>query len=111
MKNINNKNHSHKLDQEIKAMLGDNLHDIHLNDELKQQIISMKENIKPLSPLQKFLNKEIRIPVSSVSVVVGVMILGVGMFFNTLLLPGDIPEPKYQIIEMQIVHAEDRVRE
>lgn len=111
MKNINNKNHSHILDQEIKTMLGDNLHDMHLNDEFKQQIISMKENIKPISPLQKFLNKEIRVPVSSVSAVAGVMIIGVGMFFNTILLPGKIPEPKYQIIEMQIVHAEDHVRE
>jgi len=100
------------LDENIKDLFQKNMTDIKLDNFFKEKLIAMKNDVKPVSPVRAFLEKEICIPVASVSAAAGVMIIVAGFLINSLLLPGEIPQPKYQIIEMmQISEAQLNVKD
>ncbi|MGF7185204.1 hypothetical protein GGQ84_001290 [Desulfitispora alkaliphila] len=85
---------------DIRFLFKENVSDMSLGEDRKRELIMMKDRVKPMSPVEKFLEKEICIHVSSLTTAAGAMVVAVGLLFNALLLPGDVPEPKYQIIEM-----------
>ncbi len=90
-----------KVDEKIKGIFLENMKEVTMHKALKEKLISAKEDLRQPSFLEKFLEKEICIPMSSVSAAAGIMIIATGVLINTLLLPGEVPEPNYQIIEMQ----------
>ena len=90
-----------KVDEKIKGIFLENMQEVTMNKELREKLIPTKEDLRQPSFLEKFLEKEICIPVSSFSAAAAIMIIATGVLINSLLLPGEVPEPKYQIIELQ----------
>ena len=85
----------------IKDLFCETVDGITMDNNFRKKLLTIKDEIKPQTSLEKFLEYEIRIPTVSVSAAALVILLAGGAFLNTLLLPGQIPQPKYQIIEMR----------
>ncbi len=90
------------LDNELGNLIKQSFQEVKMDDAFKERLFEMKASVKPLSPLERFLEKEISIPVSSISAAASVMLIAGGVLLNSLLLPGEIPQPKYEIIEMRL---------
>ena len=94
-------------DQNIKQLFKESTESISLSQVQTQKLVSMRSDIKPMSPWQRFLDKEICIPMSAFSVTTAAVMVAGLLFFHSLLLPGDVPQPKYQIIEMSIASSQE----
>lgn len=85
------------IDAVIKPALQDHLDTIEAEASFIERVISASKETNPYTPLQRFLEMEIRIPIS-MAVVSCVVVLGI--FANSLLLPKELPSPSYEILNM-----------
>ncbi|HHX74979.1 MAG TPA: hypothetical protein GX699_08770 [Firmicutes bacterium] len=90
-----------QLDKKIRRLFAEEMSAITLNDSLRKKLLARQQDITPLSPWQRFLEKEVTVSFAPLTLAAVVMVLACGLVLATLFLPGDIPEPKYRIIEMQ----------
>jgi hypothetical protein len=88
-------------DKELKGVFKKSFDDIKMKDNLKDKLISIKDIAKPMTPFERFLETEIVIPTASLIAAATIVLVAGGVFLNSLILPGEIPEPKYQVIEMK----------
>lgn len=88
-------------DKELKGFFKKSFDDIKMKDSLKDKLISVKDTVKPMTPFERFLETEIVIPTASLTAAAAIVLVAGGVFLNSLISPGEIPEPKYQIIEMR----------
>ena len=95
------KNSEAGLEPKIKKIFRENMSSISMDSSLREKLISLPETVKPASPVERFLEKEICVPAYSVSAAAGVIVVIAGFLASTLLLPGEIPQPGYRIMEMQ----------
>lgn len=105
-KNARNNPNSINVDEQMKNLFSHSLEGLTLTDGQKQKLVSIKDTVNPLTPWERFLEKEITIPVPTFAAVVGVAAVSVIFICSSLLLPGDVPQPTYQIIEMYAMHTE-----
>ncbi|SET76451.1 hypothetical protein SAMN05660297_03427 [Natronincola peptidivorans] len=89
-----------QLDTRIKGFFSEAAGDVKIEADFKKKLLKIPEEQKPLSPFSRFLEKEICIPVFSLPAFAAILLLLVGISANNLLLPGDLPQPKYEIIEI-----------
>lgn len=94
------------VDEQMKTLFSNSIEGISLTDTQKQNLVSIKDTVKPLKPWELFLEKEISIPIPTFATVVGVAAVSVIFICSSLLLPGDVPQPTYQIIEMYATNTE-----
>lgn len=98
------KNSGSKL--QIKAIFEENMHEITMDSAFRARLIALKENMKPLSPGQRFLEKEICLPLYPLSAAAAVLFIAAAALVSVFLLPGEVPQPEYRIIEMQATRGE-----
>ncbi|OEF95683.1 hypothetical protein [Desulfuribacillus alkaliarsenatis] len=91
--------------QKIKQLFSENTKSITLNDGQKQKLIAMRHKAQTQTPMRRFMETEIRIPMPAFSAVTVACLAAGFMFLSSLLLPGDVPQPRYQIIEMQMASS------
>lgn len=88
-------------DEQIKNIFHQSVENINLTNESRNKLYDIPLNTKKQSLIQKLLEKEIVIPLPSLAICTSLAIMLVGIYISNLILINDIPEPKYEIINMQ----------
>ncbi|KAB3529207.1 hypothetical protein [Alkaliphilus serpentinus] len=89
------KEKNHKgLEDLIKATLRDELISIEVDDGFIEKTLTISKGITPSTALERFLEREIAIPVSFAAIG---CLLAIGLLVNTLLIPKELSHPKYEI--------------
>ncbi|MCR3921033.1 MAG: hypothetical protein NUK65_00745 [Firmicutes bacterium] len=100
------KDKEHSLDQQIKNLFAEHVSEVTMDNALREKLLAQQRSELTMSPVQRFLEREVTISLTTVTVVAGAMVLVVGLLLQTLFLPGDVPTPKYKIIEMQALQSD-----
>jgi len=88
-------------DRDIKNLFHQSLQDVSLTENSKNKLYNIPINTKKQSFLQNFLEREIIIPLPSLAIFTSLAVVLVGMYIGNLILIKDIPEPRYEIINIQ----------
>src|SRR5690554_2453233 len=104
--NKQNNHHQQQLDQQIHSLFAKKMSTVTLDDNLRNKLLAQQEDVAPLSPWQQLMETEVSISLSSFTAATAAMVLVVGLLLQTLFLPGEVPEPKYKIVEMQAAQVD-----
>ncbi|MDR5659269.1 hypothetical protein RH915_07185 [Serpentinicella sp. ANB-PHB4] len=72
---------------------------IHVDDSFKNKLLSIPQQCKKQSAWSKFLEREITLPLLPLSAFAVILIFVSTMTLSTFILPGELPEPEFEIIE------------
>lgn len=88
------------LDKTIENFFDEAVGDLRMDTSFKKKLLAIPEEEKSLSPFSRFLEREICIPMFSIPAFAAILMILIGISAHSLLLPGDLPQPKYEIVEM-----------
>lgn len=89
------------IEKDIKNLFNQSVKNIGLTEHSKNKLYNIPHNIETQTPLQRFLEKEIIIPLPSLAIFTSLAIMLIGVYIGNIMLIDDVPSPRYEIINMQ----------